>query len=108
MDSDALARAADRTLAFAWAALGRNGGFPVVAGPSMTLFASGTPFAFFNGAIATAPATDPDAVVREVLAFFASKGVPYLLSVREGPTTHFWPRVVPQGSKTLAVRSCRC
>jgi GNAT superfamily N-acetyltransferase len=84
MDSDALARAADRTLAFAWAALGRNGGFPVVAGPSMTLFASGTPFAFFNGAIATAPATDPDAVVRQVLAFFASTDVPYLMSVRDG------------------------
>ena len=84
MDSDALARAADRTLAFAWAALGRNGGFPVVAGPSMTLFASGTPFAFYNGAIATAPATHPDAVVREVLTFFASKGVPYLMSVRDG------------------------
>ncbi len=84
MDSDALARAADRTLAFAWAALGRNGGFPVVAGPSMTMFASGTPFAFYNGAIATAPAPDPDAVVREVLAFFASKDVPYLMSVRDG------------------------
>ena len=84
MDSDALARAADRTLAFAWAALGRNGGFPVVARPSVTMFASGTPFAFYNGAIATAPATDPDAVVREVLAFFAGKGVPYLLSVRDG------------------------
>lgn len=84
MDSDAVARAADRTLAFAWAALGRNGAFPVVAGPSVTLFASGTPFAFYNGAIATAPATDPDAVVREVLDFFASKGVPYLLSVRDG------------------------
>ncbi len=83
MDSDAL-RAADRTLASAWAALGRHGGFPVAAGPSMTLFASGTPFAFFNGAIATAPANDPDAVVREVLDFFASKDVPYLLTVREG------------------------
>lgn len=84
MDSDALVRAADRTLAFAWAALGRNAGFPVVVGPSMTLFASGTPFAFYNGAIATAPATHPDAVVREVLTFFASKGVPYLMSVRDG------------------------
>jgi len=83
MDSDAL-RAADRTLAFAWAALGRNGGFPVAAGPSVTLFASGTPMAFFNGAIATAPATDPEAVVRDVLAFFASRDVPYLLSVRDG------------------------
>ena len=41
MDSDALARSADRALAFAWAVLGRNRGFPVVAGPSMTLFASG-------------------------------------------------------------------
>ena len=47
---------------------------PVVARPSVTMFASGTPFAFYNGAIATAPATDPDAVVREVLAFFAGKG----------------------------------
>ena len=83
MDSDAL-RAADRTLAFAWAALGRNGGFPVVAGPSMTMFASGTPFEFFNGAIATAPASDPDGAVRELLAFFASKDVPYVLSVRDG------------------------
>jgi hypothetical protein len=33
----------------------------------MTMFASGTPFAFYNGAIATAPATAPDAVVDEVL-----------------------------------------
>ena len=73
MDSDAL-RAADRTLALAWAVLGRNGGFPVVAGPSMTMFASGTPFEFFNGAIATAPASDPDGAVRELLAFFTSKG----------------------------------
>ena len=72
MDSEELARAADRTLAFAWAALGRNGCFPVVVGPSMTLFASGTPFAFYNGAIATAPATDPDSVVRG-RAFFAGK-----------------------------------
>ena len=84
MDRDALVRGADRALASAWAALGRNGGFPVVASPSMTLFASGTPFAFYNGAIATAPATDPDASVREVLAFFAARDVPYLLSVREG------------------------
>lgn len=83
MDSDAL-RAADRTLAHAWAVLGRNGGFPVVAGPSMTMFASGTPFEFFNGAIATAPSSDPDGAVRELLAFFTSKDVPYALSVRDG------------------------
>jgi GNAT superfamily N-acetyltransferase len=50
----------------------------------MTLFASGTQFPFYNGAIATARTTDPDAVVREVLTFFASKGVPYLMSVRDG------------------------
>ena len=83
MDSDAL-RAADRTLAHAWAVLGRNGGFPVVTSPSMTMFASGTPFEFFNGAIATAPSSDPDGAVRELLAFFTSKDVPYALSVRDG------------------------
>ena len=91
MDSDAL-RAADRTLADAWAAFGRNGGFPVVAGPSMTMFASGTPFEFFNGAIATAPASDPDGAVRELLAFFTSKDVPYACRCATGPTTPFGRR----------------
>jgi GNAT superfamily N-acetyltransferase len=84
MDTDALARAADRNLVFTWTALARIGGYPAVADPSMTFVASDIPLAFFNAAIATAPATDPDAVVRKVLAFFASRGVPYLMWVRDG------------------------
>ena len=50
----------------------------------MTMTATGLPIAFFNGAFASAPAIDPDAVVRDVLQFYASRGVPYLMWVRDG------------------------
>jgi ribosomal protein S18 acetylase RimI-like enzyme len=84
MDEVELATAADANLAAAWTALGRGMGADVVEVGASALVASGLPLAFFNGAFVGAPAEDPEHLVAEAIRFFAERGLPWLLWVREG------------------------
>ena len=79
-----LGRLADINMAQTWAIMGRAMGAAIGRADSAVFVASGLDAAFFNGVYTTGPVTDPDAVVREAIAFMADQQVPWLLWVREG------------------------
>jgi GNAT superfamily N-acetyltransferase len=83
-DSDELGRLADVNLAGSWAAIGRAMGAAVGGSDSCPFVATGIEAAFFNGAYAAGPVSDPDVVVGDAIAFMAAHGVPWLLWVRAG------------------------
>jgi ribosomal protein S18 acetylase RimI-like enzyme len=80
----ALARAADVNLAHAWAVMGGHARFDVGAIGGVTLVASGVPLEFYNAAVAAAASDDPERTVAGIASFFAGRGVPALMWVREG------------------------
>jgi GNAT superfamily N-acetyltransferase len=82
-DLEELGRLADENLAVSWAVFGRARG-AVGGSDRCTFTATGIPAAFFNGAYAAGPVTDPDRVVADAIAFMAERGVPWLFWVREG------------------------
>jgi GNAT superfamily N-acetyltransferase len=82
-DRDELGRLADENLAGSWASLGRQRG-AVGGSDRCTFAATGIPAAFFNGAYAAGPGSDPEQVVADATAFMADQGVPWLLWVRDG------------------------
>jgi len=84
MDHEALAALGDTNMACEWAALGRHAGLGLGQTDSMTLMASGTPIAFFNGGYAHATSNDPQRCIADAIAFFARAGVPFLLWLRAG------------------------
>ncbi len=78
-DIDELGRLADINLARTWGALGRASGAAIGESESAVFVATGIPAAFFNGVYATGPVADPDAVVRDAIAFMTEQQVPWLL-----------------------------
>jgi GNAT superfamily N-acetyltransferase len=83
-DVQELGRLADVNLAQTWALLARLMGVPVGRAESAVFVATGLDAAFFNGVYVAGPTHDPDAVVRDAIAFMSEQGVPWLLWVREG------------------------
>jgi hypothetical protein len=83
-DLGELGRRADANLARTWVTMGRAAGGAVGGPRDCPFVASGIEEAFFNGVYATGPVADPDAVVRDAIAFMREWQVPWLLWVREG------------------------
>ena len=77
-----LAEAADRNLSGAWSLLGRAAGFAVTRVGTVTIASSGLPIAFFNGAFSAGVANDPEMTVRDTVAFYIERNVPFLLWAR--------------------------
>lgn len=83
-NAEELGRLADANMARTWTMLARAMGVATGRADSVVLVATGLEAAFFNCAYATGPVRDPDAVVRDAIAFMAEQRVPWLLWVREG------------------------
>lgn len=81
-------QAGDDNLAVTWGRLGVTAGFATESPAAMTLTSSGLPVAFVNGAFVRPGVADGDSVVSEAQAFFARRGVPWLLWVRQGADRH--------------------
>ena len=84
MDLSGWGELADANLAVSWVRFGTSSGGSVATFDCCSFVASGVPAAFFNGAFAAGPVTDPERVIAEAVAFMADCGVPWLLWVREG------------------------